>query len=114
MISIFQSNERLEQEKDIIGTIIQNNIAGVIGSISMETNEYSHLMELKKYNIPLVLFDRVCDINVPKITINNQEIIFQSVEYLVEKGYRKIAHITGTNILNVFRERQLGYSGGCC
>ncbi len=109
VVSIFQTNESVQQEKEIINTIIQNNIAGVIASVSMETTNGRHFMELKKYKIPLVFFDRVCDINVPKVIVNNYEIMTDVVELLVKKGYKKIAHVSGTSKLNVYRERQRGY-----
>lgn len=110
VVSIFQSNENLNQEKKIIDTIIQNNIAGVIVSVSMETNDCQHFNKLKKFNIPLVFFDRVCDkTNVPKVVINNFEIMDEAVALLARKGYKRIAHISGPPSLNVFRERQKGY-----
>lgn len=111
VVSIFQSNESLQQEKEIIDSIIQNNVAGVIASVSMETTEGQHFMKLKKYNIPLVFFDRVCEsINMSKVEVNNYEIVTEAVELLVSKGYKKIAHISGTPTINVFRSRQNGYS----
>ena len=110
VVSIFQSNENYLQEKEIIDTIIQNNVAGVIASVSMETVNGEHFKELVKYRIPLVFFDRVCDIDVPKVTVNNYEIMMQAVDLVIRKGYRRIVHVTGTSSLNVFRERQRGYS----
>ena len=110
VVSIFQSNESYEQEKEIIKTLIRNNVAGVIASVSMETVDSEHFRKLKNYHIPLVLFDRVCfDVNVPKVTVNNFEVVAEVVEVLLRKGYRRIAHLSGTNRINVFRERQSGY-----
>jgi LacI family transcriptional regulator len=110
VVSVFQSNEKYLQEKQIIETLIQNNVAGVIASVSMETVDSEHLKQLKNYKIPLVLFDRIClDIDVPKVTVNNFEIVEEAVEILIKQGYKKIAHISGTNRLNVFRDRQSGY-----
>jgi LacI family transcriptional regulator len=110
VVSVFQSNEKFQQEKEIIKTLISNNVAGVIASVSMETTDSEHLKELKNYHIPLVLFDRICpDINVPKVMVNNFEIVEESVRILIKKGCTRIAHITGTDRLNVFRDRQSGY-----
>lgn len=110
IVSVFQSNESFTLEKKIIESIIQHNVAGVIASVSMETLSNKHFLELKKFNIPLVFFDRVCeDIEVSKITINNKEIISKAVNLLVEKGYQRIAYITGTDKLSIFRHRQMGY-----
>jgi LacI family transcriptional regulator len=110
VVSIFQSNESYLQEKEIIQTLIRNNVAGVVASISMETRDSGHFRELSRYRIPLVLFDRVCpDLEVTRVLVNNSEIVSDAVDILVEKGYRKIAHISGPNHINVFGDRQSGY-----
>ncbi len=110
VLSIFQSNENYLQEKEIIKNLIRNNVAGVIASISMETINSEHFRELKKYNIPLVLFDRVCpDLDIPKVMVNNLEVVASAVELLINKGYRNIAHISGSKHINVFNDRQEGY-----
>jgi len=110
VISVFQSNEKLQQEKEIINTIIQHNFAGVIVSISKETTTSDHFDLLRKFAIPLVFFDRVCDdISVPKVLVNNFQITFAATEYLIRKGYKRIAHVTGTQNINVFSDRENGY-----
>lgn len=113
IVSIFQSNESLDQERQIIDTIIQHDIAGVIASVAMETNTSEHYQKLKKYHIPLVLFDRIRDdIEACKVTVNNAEIVFRAVELLVKRGCTKIAHIGGPQQINVFKERHNGYLDG--
>jgi LacI family transcriptional regulator len=110
IVSVFQSNEKYLQEKEIIKTLIRNNVAGVIASVSMETVDSEHFKKLKNYRIPLVFFDRVCtDVNVPKVLVNNFEVVADAVSILVKKGYKRIALISGANQINVFRERQSGY-----
>lgn len=110
VISVFQSNEKYFQEKEIVNTIIKHNFAGVIVSIAKDTINSEHFAIFKKFGIPLVFFDRVCDdIHTPKVLVNNYEITFTATEHLVNKGYERIAHLTGTNNINVFRNRQNGY-----
>jgi len=110
VVSVFQSNENYLQEKEIIETVIRNNVAGVIASISMETVNSDHFKQLKNYKIPLVLFDRICpDLDVPMVTVNNFKVVEQAVGILINKGYKRIAHISGTDRLNVFSDRQKGY-----
>lgn len=110
VISVFQSNEKYEQEKEIINTIIKHNFAGVIVSIAKDSQKSDHFRLLKKFGIPLVFFDRVCeDIIAPKVIVNNYDITASVTEYLIKKGYSRIAHISGTNAINVFRNRKDGY-----
>jgi LacI family transcriptional regulator len=110
VISVFQSNEKFEQEKEIVNTIIKHNFAGVIVSISQTTTNSDHFALLQKFGIPLVFFDRVCeDILTPRVLVNNFEITFNATEYLISRGYKRIVHLTGTDKINVFRDRQNGY-----
>lgn len=110
VISIFESNEKTEQEQEIINSIISYNFAGVIASIAKNTMNSEHFGLLRKYNIPLVFFDRVCeDLETPKVMVNNYDSAFQATEILIKKGYQRIANITGPIHLNVFRDRQRGY-----
>lgn len=113
IVSVFQSNESVEEEREIIQTVIQNNVAGVMASVSLQTERGEHFKELKNFGIPLVFFDRVCkDIDVPKVTVNSKKAIREAVNLMVENGYKRIAHITGTNRLNVFHDRHLAYQQG--
>jgi len=111
ILSVFQSNEDFEQEIDIVNTIIKQSYAGVIASISKNTTNSKHFRLLNTFGIPLVFFDRVCDdISTPKVLVNNREITRQATEYLIEKGYKRIAHLTGPLHINVFSDRQKGYA----
>lgn len=110
IVSVFQSNESYTQELEIINTVIQNNVAGVIASVTMETRNSNHFKKLEQYKIPLVFFDRFCDdINVPKVIIDNKQVVYSAVELLVGKGCKRIAHIGGSQMVNVFKDRHTGY-----
>ena len=111
IVSVFQSNEDYEHEVGIVNTIIKQNYAGVIASISKDTTDSKHFKLLNSLGIPLVFFDRVCnDIFTPKVLVNNYEITFEATEYLINKGYKRIAHVTGPHHINVFNDRQNGYN----
>jgi len=110
ILSVFQSNEDYEHEVGIVNTIIKQNYAGVIASISKDTTNSKHFKLLNSFGIPLVFFDRVCDdIFAPKVLVNNYEITFEATEYLINKGYKRIAHVTGPEHINVFHDRENGY-----
>ena len=110
VISVFQTNEKVELEKEIVNTIINHNFAGVIVSIAQTTTNSDHFALLQKFGIPLVFFDRVCeDILTPRVLVNNFEITYNATEYLISRGYKRIVHLTGTDKINVFRDRQSGY-----
>ncbi len=110
IVSIFQTNENEALEKKVLDSVIQNHVAGVIASVSMQTTNADHFKELKNYNIPLVMFDRVIDdIDVPKVEVDNFNIVAKTVNDLFLKGRDRIVHITGSDKISVFRNRKKGY-----
>lgn len=110
VVSVFQSKESQSVEKSIVKTIMQNRVAGVIASVSNTTIDTSHFQQLIDFGIPLVFFDRVAeDIDTSKVMADNFEAAFNSVNYLIEKGYNRIAHLTGPQLVSVFKERYAGY-----
>lgn len=113
VVSVYQSNESLQQEKQIVKALIQNNVAGVMASVSMETRNADHFKQLHDFHTPLVMFDRVTDdIPVTRILSKNSEIVEQTVNLLASKGFKRIAHLTGISEMNVYRDRQEGYRRG--
>jgi LacI family transcriptional regulator len=112
-VSVFQSKEQFDIEAKVIKTIVRQRVGGVIASISNETRNGKHFEGLRKFGIPLVFFDRVCeDLNTSRVLVDNYEGALQAVNYLIDRGYSRIAHLTGQQAINVFRERHQGYLKG--
>ena len=110
VITIYQSNENYELECSFIERIIQQDVAGVIASISDKTVTGEHFKELMKMQIPLVFFDRVLnETGSSSVTTDNQEIMEQLIGLLITTGRKRIAHISGPDHINVFHDRNLGY-----
>ena len=110
VVSVFQSKEKVENEKEILRTIMQNRVAGVIASISNSTIDTSHYKQLMDFGIPLVFFDRVGqDIETSKVMTANYDSAYDAVQYLVSKDKKRIVHLTGPSHINVFNERYNGY-----
>lgn len=113
IVAIFQSEESLVQEIEIVNSIIQQNLAGVIFSHSMETEEVSHFNKLEQYKIPIVCFDRVTkSLNKSAVVLNNEITLKNAIERLSAMGYSKIAYVSGASSIQLFRERQKGYISG--
>lgn len=109
-VVICQSLESLEREQSIIDTLLANRVDGVLISISMETKNYDHLKGLKQRNIPCVFFDRHC--NIPEnsnVIINDYEAAFKAVEHLIEQKSKTIAHFSGPQNLEIYKNRLNGY-----
>tara|TARA_R110001592_G_scaffold32428_2_gene113533 strand:+ start:430 stop:1458 length:1029 start_codon:yes stop_codon:yes gene_type:complete len=109
-VIICQSLESLEREQSIINTLLANRVDGVLISISMETKNYDHLKGLKQQNIPFVFFDRHCNISGnSKVVIDDFAAAFRATEHLIQKKSTEIAHFSGPQNLEIYKNRFLGY-----
>ncbi|EOR96417.1 LacI family transcriptional regulator [Arcticibacter svalbardensis MN12-7] len=109
-ILLYQSNEKLEQEKNGIETFLQSRVDGIIASISTETTEIAHYQEIITRKTPLLFFDRIpTQLNVPSVTIDDYKGGFIATEHLIKQGYKRILHITDEQDISIFKERLRGY-----
>ncbi|WP_034040935.1 LacI family DNA-binding transcriptional regulator [Wocania ichthyoenteri] len=109
-VLICQSLEQLEREKKIIDTLVANRVDGVLISISMETMDYNHMQGLKNGGIPLVFFDRHC--NIPEtnnVLIDDFKGGFDATQHLISKGCKNIVHFSGPQELEIYKNRFKGY-----
>ncbi|MDF1575914.1 MAG: LacI family DNA-binding transcriptional regulator [Bacteroidales bacterium] len=107
---IGQSNESCQEEKSIVQTFTSINVDGFLVSPSSESKTYDHLEILASNNIPLVIFDRDCvGLHVDKVFVDEYKGAFQAVEYLIQTGCRRIAHIGGPQTLSTARHRFKAY-----
>lgn len=108
-----QSYDDPEREKQVVDAMKKQRVDGLIISLSKETNKYDHLEALKKYEIPVVYFDRVPTIsNAHKVYCNLYKGTVDMVGWLFNKGYRRIAFINGPDKIQASKERLNGYIEG--
>jgi len=95
-IIVSQSNESYSRERVNVRALISNRVAGLLISISQTTEQSDHFKLLERQEIPFVFFDRVCeDIEASKVVVvDDFDGAFRAVEYLINSGYKRIAHIT--------------------
>ncbi len=107
---LFQTNESIEYEVKGIDTFLQANVDCIIASIAKETTHYEHYAEIKKRNIPLIIFDRAEEsLGVHSVTIDDYKGGYMATEHLIKKGYKHIAHIAGLQHVQIFKDRFRGY-----
>lgn len=109
-VMICQSND--DYEREVINTqlFISQHVAGLLISVSQSTNEYDHFKALKRRNIPVVFFDRIIDdIDSSAVCIDDYQSAVMATEHLIEKGYKKIAHLGGPQYLTICRQRFNGF-----
>jgi len=109
-IIIGQSNESYEEEKSIVQTFASIRVDGFLISPASKTKTFDHLETLVRSNIPLVIFDRDCEgIEVDKVFVDEYNGAFHAVEYLIQTGCKRIAHIAGQQTLSTARHRLKAY-----
>lgn len=109
-VIIYQSNELPEFEIKAIETFLSASVDGIMASIAKETKSFSHYMEVKNKNVPLVFFDRDNEqLEVPSVVIDDFRGGYLATEHLINQGYKRIAHIRGPVHIKIFNDRFAGY-----
>lgn len=110
LVIILQSNESLELEKKQVELLINKRVDGIVMSLSNESNNDNHLIEIINREIPFVQFDKISKL-IPssKVVINDQKAASEAVQHLIDKGCTKIAHIRGPSNPQNAIDRFLGY-----
>jgi LacI family transcriptional regulator len=88
------TDNSLEREKKAVELLRSKQVDGLVVSLLLGNKEV--LDKFKKANYPVVQIDRTVSNNdYPLISIDNENSAYRAVEYLIKKGHKKIAHITG-------------------
>lgn len=109
-VLISQSKDDIERERQIITTMKNNRVDGIIASLGANTTTYEHFSALKKYGIPLVFFDRVPTLpEFNKVYSNMNSGTREAIEFLIEKGHRRIGVLNGPEKMRSSKERTETY-----
>ncbi|WP_400072792.1 LacI family DNA-binding transcriptional regulator [Zobellia russellii] len=107
---ISQSLESEEKEKLNAKTLFDSGVDALLVSLAYETENFDHFTTYTDRKIPLLFFDRVCDLpNCPTISIDNHAAGFDATQHLIEQGCKNIVHISGNLKRNVYVNRFDGY-----
>lgn len=94
-ILICNSYQDSTKEKDYVEMLKRNQVDGIImGSHTLETSDY--LVP----TLPIVAIDRNLSNNIPYITSDNYKGGILATNLLIDRGCKKLAHISGPLILN--------------
>ncbi|WP_199121348.1 LacI family DNA-binding transcriptional regulator [Pedobacter sp. ASV28] len=109
-VIISQTHESFEREVVNVNHLASRSVDGLLISLSSQTKDISHLKFLHEKGLPIVFFDRVADeIVTHKVIADNEKGAYQATSYLIESGYKKIAHLTSSSYLSISIERLSGY-----
>lgn len=109
-ILLGQSFDDQDREKKVIDAFKKQRVDGIIISLSKQTNQFDHLRSMAKYDIPVVYFDRLPPFDdAHKVFCNLYKGTIEMVNWLFNKGHRRIAFINGPEKILASKERLDGY-----
>lgn len=107
-VIVCSSNESIAEEEERIKLMMEKCVDGII--VIPTSNEGRHFNQLKEYGMPVVLVDRLVDDFVADaVLVDNINGCYSAVEYLINKGERRIGFIGGDMRLTSAKERYDGY-----
>ncbi|MGZ3871757.1 MAG: LacI family DNA-binding transcriptional regulator [Mucilaginibacter sp.] len=109
-VLLAQSHDDEHKEKQLVEKMKNHRVDGLLVSVSKNTSSYQHFENLRKYDIPIVFFDRIPAMqNIHYVACNMEIGTIEAVSYLLKKGHRSIGMINGPGTLFASGERKEGY-----
>ncbi|MEO6851999.1 MAG: LacI family DNA-binding transcriptional regulator [Mucilaginibacter sp.] len=107
---ISQSLECMTKEISNAKAMFNNRVDGLLVSLAYDTSNIDHFESFTNRDIPVVFFDRIYEQKkYPSIYINNYRAAYDLVTHLIEQGCKRIVHVSGNQMQNVYAERTRGY-----
>lgn len=109
-VSIYDTDETLDIERQIVKNILKRGACGVIFCVSDGIGSAKHIEMLQSSNIPVVLFDRELDFSVDGVFLNDFQSAFIATEQLIKNNCKRIALLHGPLRLKNISSRLKGYN----
>lgn len=107
---IMHSQESMEKEIANAQFLFEQQVDGLIASLSFGTSNLNHFNLFANRGIPLVFFDRVdASGNNQAVVIDNVGAGYAATHHLIEQGCKRIAIITSCLERNVYADRYTGF-----
>jgi LacI family transcriptional regulator len=108
---ISTSQESAELEKESVFTLFNSRVDGLMVSLASDTSDLNHFDVLFRKNIPVVFFDRIIKRDgCLSVMIDNYHAGYEVTNHLIQQGCKKIVHVGGNLMRNVYNDRYEGYS----
>lgn len=104
------SHERYIEECANVRNLANLHVAGIIASVTQETEDFSHFGCLADSGIPVVFVARDIPMHTfSSVTADGSEAAYCATLHLIEQGCRRIAMLCGPSRLKMVKERKHGY-----
>lgn len=109
MCIVTDSGDKYDNEVSCVEQLMNLHVEGIAMCLSQETADFAHLERLKENHFPVVLFDRVADVECPTVSFNDVEAARQATLHLIDTGARRVAFLGGPNWIKQAVDRKHGY-----
>ncbi|MBL7697800.1 MAG: LacI family DNA-binding transcriptional regulator [Chitinophagaceae bacterium] len=110
-VVLYITDDSAEREREIFEELSISNVGGLLVCASSMSDQVSHFQDMMDSGVQIVFFDRVpSKIKASQVTQDDFNGAYHAVKYLVQCGYKKIAHITGAAGMLFTEKRLKGYT----
>lgn len=102
------TREDEEREERAVANLLAHHVGGMLIAPTARW-QGSALRLLQEHSVPYVVIDRLQDMRVDQVGVENESGTAAVVEHLLQLGHRRVAAITGRNGLTTTAERLSGY-----
>lgn len=107
---IAQSLEQADKEMENVMTMFNKRVDGLLVSLAYGTDSIRYFDVFFNKKVPVIFFDRVASHpDSTSIIIDNFTAAYQVTTHLIMQGHKRIMHLGGNMLLNVYSERLRGY-----
>lgn len=108
VLGISLEDEKLEKKH--IESMLNMRVDGLLVSVTEQTKNPKRFEIVREMGINLVFFDRgFSDAGFTYIKVEDRNSAKAGIGYLIEKGFKDIAHLSGYEGVEIGRERKAGY-----
>lgn len=109
-VIITQSLESYNLELSNLNFLASSSVDGCLISVSTETENFDHIMQLHKKGLPFVCFDRIVEgLKTHKVSFDNYKGAYEATGELLNNGFNRIAMLGNAGHLSITQERLSGY-----
>ncbi|HMB94231.1 MAG TPA: LacI family DNA-binding transcriptional regulator [Rhodothermales bacterium] len=95
-VLVVSSERDYKLEQQLVDLLVAKDVEGIIiNPLFDEKADLSHLFEIKRRNIPLVLIENVRGIQASMVDVDNVAASKEAVKHLIDRGHKRIVHFAG-------------------
>ena len=109
LLVTFNTDDQLERERRVLSVLRTRRTDGVLLVVAPNAGQAEHIEKIIASGIPIVCLDRVQELGVSSIAVDNVAGAGMCVRHLISIGHRRIGILTGNLHLQNAVERLQGY-----